>query len=78
MFKTVRATTLAILRIAALATAAVPTAVQDCDDGYHLLEERVVTGRWPLPALRRSDCHLCNEEIDETMRFHREKPNIGW
>jgi hypothetical protein len=50
----------------------VPGLVQDFDGGYHLLEEKIVTGRWTLLALWRSDCHVCNEEIDEIIRFHRD------
>jgi thiol-disulfide isomerase/thioredoxin len=61
-----------MLCIAAIAATAVPGLVQDFDGGYHLLEEKIVTGRWTLLALWRSDCHVCNEEIDEIIRFHRD------
>lgn len=62
---------LALLGAAAAVQAGMPGVVQDFDGGYHLLEERIAPDKWTLLALWRSDCHVCNEEIDEIIRFHR-------
>lgn len=72
MCNIVKPSVLAMLCATAIASAGIGGLVQDFNGGYHLLEDEIASDKWTLLALWRSDCHVCNEEIDEIIRFHHD------
>ncbi len=44
--------------------------LKDVDGSFHSLNEYVGKGKWTVIMLWASDCHVCNDEAGEYVKFH--------
>lgn len=49
--------------------------MQDLEGAFHGLDEFTGQGKWTVVMLWASDCHACNEEAHQYVKFHEDHKN---